>query len=587
MKGLIMRKCSSTLTLSAVALTMLMAAGSVSAEKSPGKYCDTPSRCTNPITKYGAVTSPNYLASVAGLEVLQNGGNAVDAAIAVASTMNVVYPQMTTLGGDNFWLIYNAKTKEVKALNASGRSGEKATIEFYKSKGYDKIPSRGYLAANTVPGTVSGWDAAHKYSRANMSNKGLPWKDLFNSAILYAQDGFPVTTSLHRWQEINVDPKDSEFRNMQRFDGFRQMYLKPDGSAYKVGEVMKLPQLANTYKLIAKDGAEVFYRGSIAKKIVADLQKHGGVLTLKDFADHKADWVKPLTVDYRGFTAYNLPPNTQGMASLEILNILNNIDVKKLGEGSADYYHVLVEATKEAFVDRDKYLTDPDFNKIPLDYLLSKQHGKEQAARIKMDMAAKDLKPLDPKGDTVWIGVVDKDGNAVSLIQSIYHDFGSGIVPPGTGVLLQNRGSFFSLDPSNVNRLEPRKRTFHTLNAAMLLKDKKPYLVYGTMGGEGQPQTQAAIATRIVDFGMFPQDAVAAPRWLHGRTWGAASNDLKMEGRISQSVLDELKKRGHPVAKLDDFTDSMGHAGAILIDPATNLRYSATDPRGDGLAVGY
>lgn len=575
-----------TFVLSAMALSLLTATESVLAEKSPGKYCDTPSRCINPVTKYGAVTSPNYLASVAGLDVLKKGGNAVDAAIAVASTMNVVYPQMTTLGGDNFWLIYNAKTKEVKALNASGRAGSLATIEFYKSKGYDKIPSRGYLAANTVPGTVSGWDAAYKYAHDNMSSS-LPWNTLFDSAIKYAQDGFPVTPSLARWMEINVDPKDSEFRNLQRFTGFKKMYLKPDGSAYKVGEVLELPQLAKTYKLIAEKGANEFYRGSIAKKIVADLQKNGGVLTQKDFANHKANWVEPLTVNYRGYQAYNLPPNTQGMASLEILNVLNNIDVKSLGEGTADYYHVMVEATKQSFADRDKYLTDPEFSKIPLDYLLSAKHGKDQAARIDMKKAAASVKPLDPKGDTVWIGVVDKDGNAVSLIQSIYHDFGSGIVPEGTGVLLQNRGSFFSLDPAHVNHLEPGKRTFHTLNAAMLLKDKNLFMVYGTMGGEGQPQTQAAIATRVVDFGMFPQDAVAAPRWLHGRTWGASSNDLKMESRIPQATLDEMKKRGHPVAKVDDYTDSMGHAGAIMIDQKTGLRYGATDPRGDGLAVGY
>ena len=204
-----------------------------------------------------------------------------------------------------------------------------------------------------------------------------------------------------------------------------------------------------------------------------------------------------------------------------------------------------------------------------------------------MDVAATNLKPLEPKGDTIWLGVVDKDGNAVSLIQSIYHDFGSAVVPKGTGVLLQNRGSFFSLDKNHVNRLEPRKRTFHTLNAAMLLKDKKPYLIYGTMGGEGQPQTQAAIATRVVDFGMSPQDAIAAPRWLHGRTWGASSNDLKIEGRVPESVRDELKRRGHPVNKVDDYTDTMGHAGAIVIDPATNLKSAGTDPRGDGLAVGY
>jgi len=572
---------------SVLALSLFMAGGMVHAEKAPGKYCDTPSRCLDPIAVNGAVTTPHYLASQAALAVLRDGGNAVDAAIAAAATLAVVYPQMNTLGGDNFWLIYNAKTKEVRALNASGRSGAKATIDFYKSKGFSKIPSRGYYAANTVPGAVSGWDAAYRYSHASMSNKGLPWSKLFDSAILYAKDGFPVTPSLARWEEININPNDNEFRNLQRFDGFRQTYLKADGSAYKVGEAMKLPDLAHSLQLIAKDGSKAFYKGPIAKMIVADLKAHDGMLSLDDFAQHHADWVKPLSVDYRGYKAYNLPPNTQGMASLEILNILNNFDVKRLGEGSSDYYHLIVEATKEAFLDRDKYLTDPDFANIPLERLLSKAHGVEQAARIKMDKASQNLKPLEPKGDTVWLGVVDKDGNAVSLIQSIYHDFGSAIVAKGTGFVLQNRGSFFSLDKNDINHLEPRKRTFHTLNAAMLLKNDKPFLVYGTMGGEGQPQTQAAIATRIVDFGMSPQDAIAAPRWLNGRTWGASSNDLKIEGRVPQDVLDSLKTRGHPVVKVDDYTDTMGHAGAIVIDPVTNLKSAGTDPRGDGLATGY
>lgn len=572
---------------SLIALGCMSLAGIASAEKSPGKYCETASRCIDPIATNGVVTTPHYLASEAGLAVLRQGGNAVDAAIAAASTLAVVYPQMNTVGGDNFWLIYNAKTGEMRALNASGRSGEKATIDFYKKKGMNKIPARGYLAANTVPGVVSGWEAAHKYSNANMGNTGLPWNQLFGTAISYAEKGFPVSPSLQRWAEINVDPNDSEFRNLQRFTGFKQTYLKPDGSVFKVGEIMKFPDLANTLKLISKDGANEFYRGSIAKKIVADLKANGGVLTERDFANHRADWVKPLSVDYRGYKVYNLPPNTQGMAMLEIMNILNNFDVKKLGEGSADYYHLIVEATKEAFADRDKYLSDPDFVKIPLEQLLSKQHGKEQAERIKMDVSAQNLKPLEPKGDTIWLGVVDKDGNAVSLIQSVYHDFGSGIVPKGTGVLLQNRGSFFSLDDTHVNRLEPKKRTFHTLTASMLLKDNKPFLVLGTMGGEGQPQTQAAIITRIVDFGMYPQEAITAPRWLNGRTWGAASNDLKMEGRIPEEVLSTLKGRGHPVVKVDDYTDTMGHAGAIMIDLKTKLRFGATDPRGDGLAASY
>lgn len=551
-----------------------------------GKYCDTPSRCLNPITTNVMVTSPNYLATQAGIDVLRKGGNAVDAAIAVASTLAVVYPQMNTIGGDNFWLIYNAKTKELKGLNASGRSGSLATIDYYKNQGFHKIPSRGYLAANTVPGVVSGWDEAYQYASKNMKT-ALPWHTLFASAIDYAENGFSVSPSLNYWTTINIDPKDKEFRELQRFSEFKKVFLKNNGQAYQIGEILKQPDLANTLKIIANKGAKEFYQGDIAKNIVNDLQSHGGVLTLDDFAKHRATWVAPIHVNYRQYTAYNLPPNTQGMASLEILNILNNFDIKSLGEGSADYYHLIIEATKQAFADRDKYLTDPDFNQIPLDLLLSTQHGQQQAKQIDMQKARVEIKPLDPKGDTVWFGVVDAEGNAVSIIQSIYHDFGSGIVAKDTGILLQNRGSFFSLDPNHINRLEPNKRTFHTLNPAMLLKDNKPYLVYGTMGGEGQPQTQAAIVTRIVDFGMTPQDAINAPRWLHGRTWGASSNNLKVEGRIPNDVIHSLKLRGHDVQIVDDYTDTMGHAGAILIDANHHLLMGATDPRGDGLVAGY
>ena len=457
-----------------------------------------------------------------------------------------------------------------------------------KSKGAtDKIPYRGYLSANTVPGAVSGWEEAYKYANKSFDNKGLPWDKLLEHAITYAEQGFPVPSVVAKWSYELTNVNASNPANLQQYEGFRTTFLKADGSSYKLGEIMKLPELADSLKLIAKDGASAFYKGSIAKKIVADLQANGGLLTENDFANHKADWVKPLSVDYRDCKIYNLPPNTQGIAALEIMNILNNFDVKKLGEGTADYFHLLAEATKEAFLDRDLYLTDPEFSPIPTDKLLSKAHGQAQAARISMEKASSGLKPLDPNGDTVWLGVVDKDGNAVSMIQSVYMNFGSAIVPKGTGVLLQNRGCFFSLDPKHVNRLEPKKRTFHTLNAAIMTKNNKPFLVYGTHAGEGQPQTQAAIATRVVDFGMYPQDAVAAPRYLFGRTSGAMNNDLKIEGRVSQEVLDELKRRGHQVVKVDAYTDLMGQAGAIMIDPVTNVKYGANDPRSDGLAAGY
>ncbi|MDZ4878332.1 MAG: Glutathione hydrolase-like YwrD proenzyme [Chroococcidiopsis cubana SAG 39.79] len=538
-----------------------------------------------PISTNGIVTTPHYLASQAGLEILQQGGNAVDAAIAAAATLTVVYPHMNSLGGDNFWLIYNIKKRELKGLNASGRAGEKATIDLYQSQGYDRIPFRGYLAANTVPGAVSGWDLAYKYAQASINNS-LPWQQLFASAIKFSENGFPTSQNQASWTQISIDV-DKEFFNLQRFSGFRQIYLKPDGTIYQTGEIFKQSHLAQSLAAIASQGAAEFYQGEIAQNIVADLQENGGILTLRDFAEHTANWVEPISVNYRDYIAYNLPPNTQGIASLSILNILNNFDLRKLGEGTADYYHLIVEATKQAFSDRDKYVSDPDFVNMPLDWLLSSERGKELAAQINLQQAANQVQPLDPKGDTIWLGVVDKDGNAVSLIQSIYYEFGSGIVAGDTGILLQNRGCFFSLDPQHVNCLQPKKRTFHTLNPAMLFQNGKPYLVYGTMGGEGQPQTQAAIATRIVDFGFNVEDAISAPRWLQGRTWGVATNELKIEGRVSADIVRELSDRGHSVKVVEDYTDVMGHAGAILIDAETNIKYGAADPRSDGAAVGY
>jgi len=541
-------------------------------------------RATTMSTK-GMVTTPHYLASQAALSILQKGGNAIEAAIAAASTIGVVYPHMNGIGGDNFWLVYNAKSKELKAINSSGRSGEKATIEFYQSKGFKKIPSRGALSANTVPGAVAGWGEAYKYAQTDMEGS-LPWESLLESAIRYAEEGFPVTPSQEHWTTVNLDETDTEFRALQRYNEFTKVFLK-DGKPYKAGDIMKQEDLAQTLKKIAINGAEYFYNSELTSKIIEDLQNYGGILTLEDFKQHTSDWVEPISVKYRDFTAYNLPPNTQGMASLSILNILNHLDLEQIDEGSSTYYHVLVEAIKYAFVDRDRYLTDPTFVQIPLGELLSEKHGLEIAEKIKEHYLAKELQPLDAKGDTVWFGVVDEYGNAVSFIQSIYHEFGSGFIPKGTGILLQNRGSFFSLDSGHVNALAPRKRTFHTLNPAMLLKDGKPALVYGTMGGEGQPQTQAALVTRIIDYGMSVQEAIEAPRWLYGRTWGASSNSLKVENRIVEDIRTELEKLGHEIEVLDDFTDTMGHAGAIFIDDKTNVKYGGADPRGDGMAIGY
>ena len=546
-------------------------------------YADTESRRYDPMTTRGMVTSPHYLATQAGVDILRKGGTALDAAVAVAAVLAVVYPQMCSIGGDNFWLAHEAATGTLHGINACGRSGEKATRDFFAQKGLAAIPLRGPLAACTVPGVVSGWDAAHGLSRAWGSPLGLA--DLLQEAIALATEGFAVTPSLAYWLQEDCRPDPSGYRQLQRFSGFANTFL-PSGAPPQTGDVLRLPDLAATLGLIAREGARVFYEGELADRLTRWLADNGGLLTARDFAAHQAETVTPLRVRYRDLECCNLPPNTQGIASLSILNILNNMDVRSLGEGSADYLHVIVEATKLAFADRDAHVTDPDFADIPVDYLLSPERGRELAGRIDPGRALSPAAPLEPKGDTCWFGVVDAQGNAVSAIQSIFHDFGAGIVAGDTGVLLQNRGSFFSLDPAHINRLEPRKRTMHTLNPPMLRKDGKPWLVYGTMGGEGQPQTQAAIVTRMVDFGLSPHDAVAAPRWLYGRSWGLPVNNLRLEGRFSPQLAEALAQRGHSVERIADFSDLMGHAGAILCQQDTGVLFGATDPRSDGLAAG-
>ena len=550
----------------------------------PSPYAETESRSLDPMTTRGMVSSPHYLATQAGVDILRKGGTALDAAIAVAAVLAVVYPQMCSIGGDNFWLAHEAATGALHGINASGRSGEKASLGYFAQKGLAAIPLRGPLAACTVPGVVSGWDAAHALSRLWGSQLSLA--DLLQEAIDLAAEGFAVTPSLAFWLHEDCKKDNTGYRELQRLPGFARTFL-PTGSPARAGERMRLPDLAATLSLIAQEGPRSFYEGDLAQRMTSWLQANGGLLTARDFAEHQAETVEPLRVRYRGLEACNLPPNTQGVASLSILNILEHMDVASLGEGSADHIHAVVEATKLAFAERDAHVTDPDFAEIPVEYMLSPAHGRDLAGRIDMSRALAPNAPLEPKGDTCWFGVVDAVGNAVSAIQSIFHDFGAGIVAGDTGVLLQNRGSFFSLDAGHINALAPLKRTMHTLNPPMLRKDGKPWLVYGTMGGEGQPQTQAAIVTRMVDFGLSPHDAVAAPRWLYGRSWGLPANNLRIEGRFAPQVAASLRQRGHDVQLTAGYSDLMGHAGAILRDQGTGVLYGATDPRSDGQAAGY
>lgn len=535
----------------------------------------------------GLLTTPHGLATAAGLRVLQDGGNAVEAALAAAAVLAVVYPHMNAIGGDNFWLIYDAGAHRVRALMACGAAGSRCTIEAYRAAGHpDEIPRRGALAANTVPGAVDGWWEAYAYSQQRLGGR-RGFDALLAEAVGYAASGFPVSPGQEAWTRMNIGPDSGPFGHLEALEGFRRTFLRPDGSAYRAGERLTVPGLAETLTMIARGGADAFYRGPIAARVCAYLRERGGLLIEADFAGHRSRWVDPIQVRYRDWTVCNTPPPTQGLTSLEILNIVQNFLIAEWGDRSADYYHTMVEATKQAFVDRDAWIADPDTRAIPVEALLSEAHGRAQAAAI--DPArAQPLHTIRPVGrDTIWLGVVDAEGNAVSLIQSIAFDFGSGVVAEGTGILLQNRGAAFSLDPAHHNALAPGKRPFHTLTPALALRDGRPELVYGAMGGEGQPQTQAAVLTRVLEFGMDVQAAIDAPRWLYGRHWGRPTTALHLEARVPPDVIRDLGARGHDIQVVEAWDERMGHAQAIWIDPRTGFRHGGADPRGDGLAAGY
>jgi gamma-glutamyltranspeptidase/glutathione hydrolase len=350
---------------------------------------------------------------------------------------------------------------------------------------------------------------------------------------------------------------------------------------------MRFPELAETIETVAEKGREGFYEGPVAEEIARSVQDEGGILSAEDLASQRSDWVDPISTTYRGLTCYQHPPNSQGFAHLMMLNILEGFDLHSMGEDSADYLHLLVEATKAVFVDRDRYLTDPEFADIPLEQLLSKEYAAELRASIDMNRSRSPAATKSPAGDTTYSAVVDAEGNAASVIQSLYYECGSAFVAGGSGVCLQNRGSFFSLDEEQTNRLEPGKRTFHTLMPGMLFQDGLPSMIYGTMGGEGQPQTQTALVTRTVDFGHDIQSAIDRPRWLYGRTWGETTSDLRVESRIPEAVVSMLRARNHPVRVVEEWSDAMGHAQGIVLDHERSVLMGGADPRGEGIAIGW
>lgn len=521
----------------------------------------------------GMVSSPHYMASLAGVRTLEQGGSAADAAISVNAVLSVVYPHMTGIGGDAFWLLYDASSQKVHALNGSGRAGRAATRSYFHDRGYEAIPAVGPLAAVTVPGAVDSWhEANERFGR-------LPMDELLAPAIAHAREGVPTAAGLAKFTDEHV-------AILQEFPATKRAFL-PRGRAPAHGDVITSEHLAATLEAIAAKGRDGFYRGEVAEEMVASLQEAGGLLTMADFEGHTSDWVEPITTTYRGLSCYQHPPNSQGIVHLLILNILEGFDLKAMGDGSQEYIHVVVEATKLAYAERERHLTDPAFADIPLDRLLSKEYAEQLRSQISLSEVTPPTASQDPFGDTTCTVVVDADGNAVSVIQSICHAFGSGFVAGDTGVLLQNRGSKFSLEEGHVNSLEPGKRTLHTLMPGMILREKSPWMIYGTMGGDGQPQTNTAIVTRVVDFGYDIQSAIDAPRALYGQFWGERTNDLWIESRFPEDSIDGLRQLGQPVRPVGDWADIMGHAQGIIVDQDRGVLMGGSDPRGDGMAIGY
>ena len=533
-------------------------------------------RWTEAHSHAGLVASPHALASEAGACAFDLGGNALDAAVAAAAALAVVYPHMNGVGGDNVWLVYDGPHARLVGLIGAGRSAASADLAAYRTRFGDTMPTRGGTAALTVPGAVSGWWEAHRYSHEALKSP-VPWAALLERAVDFGARGIELSAGQRRVTAATP----ALFEDRAPAESQRTLWPRYHPDALASGRLVQ-PELSATLQAIADGGPDAFYRGAVARRMVAGAADVGSPLGVDDFAAHQADWVEPLRLSYRRGEAVSLPPPTQGFAALAILGILEAFDMASVDD--ADLVHLTVEATKLAFADRDRHLTDPSVEDVPVARCLERGRLAERR-RLVSRRAARAAMGAPADGDTIAIVTADALGNAVCVIQSLYHEFGAGVVAGDTGVILQNRGAFFSLDPAHPNRLAPRKRTATTLIPSMYLVDGRPRFVYGTMGGEGQPQTQAALVTRMVDRGLGPQAAVEAPRWLFGRTWGEPSKALRVESRFDTDVANELAARGHPVQVVEPWSDLMGHAQVIAIDRDGSLR-GGSDPRADGAAVG-
>lgn len=530
------------------------------------------------VAQNGMAATSQPLATQAALDILKKGGSAMDAAIAANAMLGLVEPHACGIGGDVFAIIWDAKEKNLYGFNGSGRAPASLTMDVFKEKGLNYVPFLGPLPIS-VPGTIDGWFEMHKkFGKLSM-------QEILQPAIDYGNNGFPVSEVI-AWQMNN------NWERMQDLPGFRETYMPNGKTTPKKGEVFKNPDLAKTYDMIAKQGKEVFYSGEIAKTMDQFMKKHGGYLSLEDLENHTSEWVEPVSTNYRGYDVWELPPNGQGIAALQMLNILEEFDLKSMGFGSAEYLHVLTEAKKLAYEDRAKFYADPAFNEIPVDYLISKEYAAERRKLIDMNEAADEYPAGDiEKGNTTYLTVADKDGNMVSFIQSIYDEFGSGMVPDGLGFVMQNRGQMFNVqDADHWNSLAKGKRPFHTIIPAFVTKDGEPFMSFGLMGGAVQPQGHAQIVINIIDFGMNLQEAGDAPRMRHtGSSQPTGSvmrrgGDLNLESGFDYEVIRVLEGMGHNVQFR---VGAYGGYQAIGYDPVNKVYFGASESRKDGQAAGY
>ena len=519
------------------------------------------------MTDRGIVATSHYLASQAGAQVLAQGGSAMDAAIAANAVLGVTEPMMNGIGGDLFLLYWDAKSGKLHGLNSSGWAPRKLTIEFLAQHGITSMPHDG-IQSVTVPGAVEGWSQAHKrFGR-------LPWKDLFTPAIHYAERGYAVPEIIHDYW-IDEEAK------LRKTEEARRVFL-PGGKAPGLGSKFVNPDIARALRLVAEQGRDAFYKGEIAQAIVRTSAAFGGTMRLDDLAEFSAEWVEPISIDYRGWKIYELPPNVQGMAALEMLNIMGQFQPDKDGPKSTVELHKKIEAMKLAYSDLYRYNADPRFAKVPVAGLLSPSYAAERAAKIDPDKANCNPGPGHPAtSDTTYLAVVDKDGNIASLIQSNYSGFGSGVVVNGMGFALQNRGALFSLDKTHPNALEPRKRPFHTIIPAFMERGDE-HIGFGIMGGANQPLAHAQFVSNLVDYGMNIQAAVEAPRFTV--TSGQVTCDILIESRVSPEVLSALRQKGHNLIVRAEYTSLMGRGQAVMHNSRTGMNAAASDPRADGVA---